>query len=205
MIATIVSGLIGIFSGIIAFITGVFTGNWEQAWNGVVQVFQSIFEMIWNIGKNVLDGITDKISAVANAIGFAKSSEPTMPKLKGYATGGYVSMPQIAMIAERGPEIIMPMTDPSRAIPLWQLAGQQLGLFNEPDAEPVTERPSMMNLLTERFSSTRETNTIEKTSNDNGQPTVIENVVYLDGEQVYRSVKRHDRYDRLRGGDDSAD
>lgn len=35
-----------IFNGIVDFITGVFTGNWSQAWEGIVNIFGGIFDGI---------------------------------------------------------------------------------------------------------------------------------------------------------------
>ncbi len=37
-----VENLKTIFNGILDFVTGVFTGNWEQAWTGVVSIFGGI-------------------------------------------------------------------------------------------------------------------------------------------------------------------
>lgn len=35
----------GIFNGIVDFVKGVFSGNWEQAWNGVVNIFKNVFNL----------------------------------------------------------------------------------------------------------------------------------------------------------------
>lgn len=146
------------------------------------------------------------------AINFVRQSGDATPagKIPGAATGGIFSTPHLSWVCEDGPEAILPLDGSDRAASLWAQAGQMMGLMPsapEPAAASVdgAPRPTMLQTLTERFTSVRETNTVEKASNDVAQPTLIENVVYLDGEQVYRSVKRHDRYDRLREGDDSAD
>lgn len=62
--------LIGAFQGIIDFITGVFTGNWEKAWNGIVGAFKAIinlipafFEGVVNAIIGIINGITGGISA----------------------------------------------------------------------------------------------------------------------------------------------
>lgn len=59
LIADIVSGIIDIFTGITTFLTGVFTGDWDTAWNGVVQIFSGAFDMIYNIGSSVLNGLLE--------------------------------------------------------------------------------------------------------------------------------------------------
>lgn len=46
-VSVIIDGVLGVFEGVITFLTGVFQGNWEKAWNGIVQAVGSIFEP-WN-------------------------------------------------------------------------------------------------------------------------------------------------------------
>lgn len=45
------------FQGLIDFITGVFTGNWEQAWEGIKTMFTSILEGIKATFKTIWDSI----------------------------------------------------------------------------------------------------------------------------------------------------
>jgi hypothetical protein len=45
-IAPIVGDLIDVFSGLAAFISGVFQGDWEKAWDGVVGVFKGIVNIL---------------------------------------------------------------------------------------------------------------------------------------------------------------
>lgn len=68
IVSSIVSAAIGVFGGLIDFITGVFTGDWSLAWQGVVEIFSSIFGGIKGICSRVLDGIRAAINAVINGI-----------------------------------------------------------------------------------------------------------------------------------------
>lgn len=68
VLGNIVSMGIGVFSGLIDFITGVFTGDWSLAWNGVVQIFSSIFTGLGGICQSVLDGIKAAINVVIDGI-----------------------------------------------------------------------------------------------------------------------------------------
>lgn len=43
-----------ILDGIIQFVRGVFTGNWQQAWEGIKNIFGGIFNWIGNTAKTVL-------------------------------------------------------------------------------------------------------------------------------------------------------
>jgi len=51
-----------VLSGLVTFLTGVFTGNWEQAWQGVQDIFSGIWEGIRNIAVGVINGIIDLIN-----------------------------------------------------------------------------------------------------------------------------------------------
>lgn len=46
-----------IFKGLIEFVTGVFTGDWDKAWEGVKDVFRGIFNGISSIFESVINGI----------------------------------------------------------------------------------------------------------------------------------------------------
>ncbi len=66
MVKNIISHVIDILSGLIKFITGVFTGNWKQAWEGVKDVLKSILNVIIDI----VEGNINRIIGALNAISF---------------------------------------------------------------------------------------------------------------------------------------
>lgn len=66
MVKNIISHVIDILSGLIKFITGVFTGNWKQAWEGVKDVLKGILNVIIDI----VEGIINRIIGALNAISF---------------------------------------------------------------------------------------------------------------------------------------
>lgn len=66
MVKNIISHVIDILSGLIKFITGVFTGNWKQAWEGVKDVLKSILNVIIDI----VEGSINRIIGALNAISF---------------------------------------------------------------------------------------------------------------------------------------
>lgn len=57
-----------IFEGIIDFVQGVFTGNWEQAWSGVVDIFEGLFNGLVAIVKAPINGIIGLINGVISAL-----------------------------------------------------------------------------------------------------------------------------------------
>lgn len=118
IISTAISGFVDgmkqTFSGLIDFITGVFTGDWSKAWEGVKDIFKGIFNAVVSLledamnfiveGINrVLEGINDVVEAVGDVVGM-ELSVPTMKRisLPRLAQGGFVkaNTPQLAMIGD---------------------------------------------------------------------------------------------------------
>ena len=67
-IDTIIDDVEGILDGIIEFLTGVFTGDWEMAWNGVLNIFRNIWNGIIDIVQSVLNGVVAGVNAIIDAI-----------------------------------------------------------------------------------------------------------------------------------------
>ncbi len=116
LIGSIASDLMDIFSGIIAFITGVFTGDWEKAWDGVVAIFKGIFNLAIDIFEgfvngaiNLINGLINGINNISGKIGIP--AIPAIPKMDipRLAKGGVINQPTIAMVGERGREAVMPL------------------------------------------------------------------------------------------------
>lgn len=63
-----VSGIIKIFTGIIEFITGVFTLNWEQAWTGVKDIFAGIWDVLSTVIKTPINAIILVIESFVNLV-----------------------------------------------------------------------------------------------------------------------------------------
>ncbi|WP_270509148.1 phage tail tape measure protein [Megamonas funiformis] len=117
-IATVViTGFLGVLDGIITFLTGVFTGNWEMAWQGIVKVFDSIFSTITGIVDSVLSGIKANINSVIDGINSIQFTVPDfIPGIGGQTfeglnipkfargTGNFAGGP--AIINEQGGEIV---------------------------------------------------------------------------------------------------
>ncbi|TPF78348.1 hypothetical protein BW12_07090 [Bifidobacterium sp. UTCIF-3] len=54
-----IQGVLTVLTGVITFLTGVFSGNWQQAWDGIKQVFSGV----WQAVKSVFTGIWEAIKA----------------------------------------------------------------------------------------------------------------------------------------------
>ena len=93
----IVEGVMDVFGGLIDFITGVFSGNWEQAWNGIVNMFKGIFNLIPTIIEGVINGAIALINGIiwginqlTGAIGIPAIPEIPNVSLPRFHTGGIV-------------------------------------------------------------------------------------------------------------------
>lgn len=64
MVSDIVCGIIDIIDGIIVFLTDVFSGNWKDAWDGIIKIFKGVSKVI----KGIVNGILGIIEALANGV-----------------------------------------------------------------------------------------------------------------------------------------
>lgn len=119
-IGSVIEGALRVFGGIIDFVTGVFTGNWSQAWQGVVDIFGGIFDGLSGVLKRPLNAVIALINgAIGQINGAIQIDIPDwVPEYGGSHFG--LSIPQIpmlykgtdyfkggpALVGERGPEIV---------------------------------------------------------------------------------------------------
>ncbi|MDT2962000.1 phage tail tape measure protein [Enterococcus casseliflavus] len=115
-----------IFTGFIDFITGIFTGDWERAWNGVVNIFGGIFDGIAAMAKAPFNGMIGLINAFLGGlnnikipkwvpgVGGKSFSISTLPYL---ADGGHVLNGQ-AIVGEAGPELLTNKNGKTTVTPL---------------------------------------------------------------------------------------
>lgn len=68
VISDVIKAIKRIFGGIIEFITGVFTGNWEQAWQGVCDVFGGIWDGIVGIVRGAVNLVIGIINSMIGAV-----------------------------------------------------------------------------------------------------------------------------------------
>ena len=64
----LITNLVNAFSGIIDFLTGVFTGNWSLAWEGIKDVVKGIFDTLVSVVKAPLDFITGIVDGLLGKI-----------------------------------------------------------------------------------------------------------------------------------------
>ncbi len=131
-ISSIIEGLKNIFIGLMNFITGVFTGDWERAWEGVKQIFKGVFDSLWGIVKAPFNLIIDGINWIIDGLNKLSITVPDwvkyIPGLSGLAgktwginiapitplaKGGITNGPMIALVGDNpgGREVVSPLDD----------------------------------------------------------------------------------------------
>lgn len=119
-----IENIIGMFTGLLNFISGVFSGDWEKAWQGICDIFKNLFSGLANIAKVPINAVIGAINSVVGAInqcGFTipnwvpvvggKNFSINLPQIPMLATGGIVTAPTILEAGEGGePEAILPLS-----------------------------------------------------------------------------------------------
>lgn len=143
-----VNGIITMLKGIVKFVTGVFTGDWDKAWQGIKDIFKGTWDSLVSIVRiplnsiiglingmitAAIEGINCLIRAVntirfdipdwvpgigGNHFGF-DFSEFTAPQIPYLAKGGLAYQPTLAMIGDNKNA----RTDPEVVAPLSKLQG----------------------------------------------------------------------------------
>ena len=100
-ISDIVSSIMRILTGLIKFITGVFTGDWKKAWEGVKDIFKGIFDMLKSIVTTPINYIIDVLNGLIAGLNKIKFDVPDwvpgiggkkfgfdIPKIQKFENGG---------------------------------------------------------------------------------------------------------------------
>lgn len=67
-ISDTVANIMDFLSGLIDFIVGIFTGDWEQAWRGIREIFSAIWNEMKLILSTIWNSMKDGVKAAINAI-----------------------------------------------------------------------------------------------------------------------------------------
>ena len=113
-IGGVVNGLATVLSGLIQFITGVFSGNWGQAWEGIKSVFSGAWDALTSIVKGVINNIIGIINGAIAGLNSIKIPDwvpvvggkgVNIPQLPTFARGT-TRTPSTFIAGEKGPELI---------------------------------------------------------------------------------------------------
>ena len=128
-IQAVVENIKAIFTNIVDFISNVFSGNWEAAWQNIVNIFGNIFGAILNFALAPINGIISGLNWVIDQVNKLSFDIPDWVPVVGgshfgfniphipqfsvpaLAEGGVVTSPTLAEIGEGGePEAVMPLS-----------------------------------------------------------------------------------------------
>lgn len=87
-----------ILSGLITFISGVFTGDWKKAWNGVLDVLKGIWNLIVGTIEGAINLIIDGINLLISALNKIQVNIPDWVLLLGGRTFG-VNIPPVTRVS----------------------------------------------------------------------------------------------------------
>jgi hypothetical protein len=99
MASTVFDGIKAGFAGVVTAVSGYV--------NGLVAVYKGLFNGIATVWNNTVGKLSFKIPGWVPGIGGAGFDVPDIPML---ANGGIVNSPTLAMIGEKGPEAVVPLT-----------------------------------------------------------------------------------------------
>lgn len=142
-----IGGLTTVFEGLLAFITGVFTGDWEKAWSGVVGIFGGLWSSLTGLVKTPLNAVIGLVNGAIGALnGISVDIPDWVPKYGGQKFG--INIPKIPMLAaggftdgvsiagEAGMEAVISFDKSYREqnIGIWEKAGELLGVLKQPSS-----------------------------------------------------------------------
>lgn len=118
------------------------TDNFAETTSAFASRFQSalasVFNKTFTATTNASITVNYSIANPSKTITFSGGGSGTAT-VYAHATGGYFTDPHYGLVAEAGPEFIIPDDGSANAIGLWQQAGESLGMLDAPISTP----PSM--------------------------------------------------------------
>ncbi|AYB41798.1 phage tail tape measure protein [Paenibacillus lautus] len=112
----VVSSTKQIFGGITKFLKSVFKGDWDGAWNGIVESFSGTFSLIKTYAKAPINAIIEMINGLIDKVNSISVDIPewmgggtfgvSIPKIPKFALGTSYFKGGLAQINERGGEIV---------------------------------------------------------------------------------------------------
>ena len=117
-----------VFSGIVTFISGVFSGDWSKAWDGIKEVFSGVWQGLMASVKGPINGIIGYINALVSGLvagvnliikalnGLSFNIPDWVPELGGQTFGFSLSpltAPRIPLLAQGA---VLPANKPFLAV-----------------------------------------------------------------------------------------
>lgn len=189
--ADTVTKLLKVLSGILDFITKVFRGDWEGAWNDIKSVFDGVMNLLPNSVKSAVDKIlgfiNSVIDSVKEALNWFKRLDEDGSKTKSLTLNVAKTITGKASIPKRGthlPRLASGTVVPPRAGEFAAILGD-----NRRETEVVSPLSTMRQAMLEAM---------QQAGGMGGGD--INLTVYLDGRQIYQTIVRRNRMETDRSG-----
>lgn len=107
LVENIINDVLTAIEGIFDVFAGAFTGNWEQVWNGVKEIFSGVWGTIIDVFKGHLNTIIGLANGVIDGINLIKigGESADIPHIPMLAEGGILTS-GTAIVGEAGPELV---------------------------------------------------------------------------------------------------
>lgn len=115
------------------FFSGVFSGLGGAAEAAGAAIHAGLTAPIGSI-ISAWQGAAATISSIISSISAQAAAMPNVPSggaVAAHADGGFVTSPEVALIGERGAEVVIPLNGSQRALDLYKQTGEVLGISDE--------------------------------------------------------------------------
>jgi phage-related protein len=141
LIRDVISGAMNFVSGLVSSALNGIKSTFESVWNGIVNFFGGAVSRLARVGGDIFGFIRESFKAALNFVirgwNSLKFSIPSfgvgpvkfpgfslgLPQIPLLANGAIVRGPMLAGIGEAGPEAVIPLSRPSRALQLMEQSG----------------------------------------------------------------------------------
>ena len=125
----------GFFAGVFGGLGGAAEAAGSAIYSGLTAVIGGIIGA-WQSAAATISGIISSISATASSVSATVSG--VIARVTAHADGGFVTSPEVALIGERGAELVLPLTNRERSLELLNQASSVLGLNSEGDGYSIS-------------------------------------------------------------------
>lgn len=181
-LTTILDGFMEVLAGLITFITGVFTGDWEKAWEGIKTVFKGVWDGMKGIARLAVNVVIDLVNGFVSIV----------------YDGLVALIKRINKIASKamqfvGLDILIPIPDKPAKFPHFAkggvVTGPTVGLIGEGKYDeaviPLGDSPQMNEMIQKIVDALH-----DSPDSAGGGDAVFNITVELDGDVIYKKMKR---------------
>lgn len=144
-----------VLTGVLAFLTDVFRGNWEAAWQDIRNIFGTVWGALSGIVQEAFNAVIGMINAAIRQINSIQVTVPDwvpgiggetfsldVPEIPMLARGGFTEGPSVA--GEAGQEAVISFDPAFRRenLAYWAKAGKMLGVQEAAAAEAAATAPA---------------------------------------------------------------